>query len=787
MASAQVPVQVLDITSGSGVNVTTSIVSVNALNPSGLAIGINTYGNAYFLVVISHASLFPSGITCQISRNSNQVITGISPSGAQTVSYANILQAVSSNCTCVLPSGVTSRLVLDYSIGAGAGLSTAVNLASLLSSQVYGLGFYVATVLAGVLRMKTGSVLPTASSVFSSPGPIINGIQDSIASSILSTFQNNAVLAQLLQVSTTVPLDSGQVRASELQDLYALCSLQVSVSYSLYGRTQTVTLRNVPVYIAVSTEVNLPALTMTTTTTNTALTNVASTAIVTSVAALPSVRYPAVYVQPQYSDPDLAIYISPTNSVTASGNLYGNGTYTFKASSVLENNPAHQAFDTDSITECCCPEINPVNGQASTTSSTTLDNGTVYQGGWIQIDMPVQVRIIQLGLRANSSSTAPIDFLVLVKTQSSATWKILHQVTGDTLIRSTTQEIRYTVSSPQPASSVRILVSKIAQTGANYFSLAGMRIFADPAVAETPLPNTEYTYSTFTFTNATATGKTGPTLNNCVTSYVSSGAIWAKNPEYFTVIGYGVQLWTVPRSGNYTITAAGARGGTSYYGTNPGNGRIVRGTVFLQAFTQLAIIVGQMGSDFTLTYSSGGGGGGTFVLSASNLVPYACAGGGGGRGYYLGDDGSITSAGTGSFSGVNGNGGNGATIGGQAGVAGNGGDGGYSQSGAGGGGGGGVNNMILATTGLGGLGGGGVGGSGGFGGGGGGGGFGGSSGNNGTCGGGGGGYSGGGGSSPISATNAGGGGSFVSALASNTSYNVGTNAGHGYVTITFVG
>ncbi len=487
-------VQVPAVNVSSGVNVTTSIVSVNALNPSGVAVGVNTSGNAYFRIDISHAGLFPSGINCQVTRE-NQVITAIIPTGTQTVSYANIIQAAGNNCTCVLPSGITSRLVLNYAMGSGSDMTAAVNLASLTSSQVYGLGSHVTTVLAGILRMQTGSVLPTATDVFSSTGLIINGIQASVASSIQSTLQNNTVLSQILQVSTTVPQDTGRVNASELQDMYVVCRLQVSVSYALYGRTQTVTLKNVPVYLAISTEANLPALIMTASGALASVENIASiasTTIVSSAAPLPSIRYPSVYVQPQYSDPDLAIYITPSNTLDVSGNLYGNGTYKFKASSMVANNPAYQAFDTDSITEFCCPEINPLNGQASNASTTTLHNGTVYQGGWIQIDMPVQVRIIQLGLRVNNTNTAPVDFIVLVKTQSSATWKILHQVTGDVLLRSTTQEIRYTVSSPQAASAVRMVVSKIAQTGNSFFSLAGMRIFADPGSPEVSVPNIEY-------------------------------------------------------------------------------------------------------------------------------------------------------------------------------------------------------------------------------------------------------------------------------------------------------
>jgi len=102
----------------------------------------------------------------------------------------------------------------------------------------------------------------------------------------------------------------------------------------------------------------------------------------------------------------------------------------------------------------------------------------------------------------------------------------------------------------------------------------------------------------------------------------------------------GVQLWTVPFTGTYEITAVGGRGGgwypssgTSAYG---GGGAYLKGTTTLSSGTVIAIIVGQGGSDMLQNGGAGGGGGASWVLSGgawtsgSASAVYAIAGGGGG-------------------------------------------------------------------------------------------------------------------------------------------------------------
>jgi tripartite motif-containing protein 56 len=286
------------------------------------------------------------------------------------------------------------------------------------------------------------------------------------------------------------------------------------------------------------------------------------------------------------------------------------------------------------------------------------------------------------------------------------------------------------------------------------------------SVSENSEPIELYPFTTFTFTNGTATGALGPSSFDSVSSYTSQS--WYST--YFSVSG-GIQYWTAPVSGNYTIRAAGASSGlfsNTYY-----RGIIIQSTIALIKGQQYKILVGQSGTGYLTggIYYAFGGGGGTFMTTSSN-TPIIVAGGGGGptQASNLGSSNSDASSGTSGNSGSasGGTGGNG----GSAGVYGGGGGGFYSDGQAattgdyyGGkgrafvnGGAGGVENIGA----IGGFGGGGSG-----------------WGSTNQGGGGGGGYS-GGGSGATTGSQGGGGGSYSQTTISVIGY----NRGNGYLTIT---
>ncbi len=270
---------------------------------------------------------------------------------------------------------------------------------------------------------------------------------------------------------------------------------------------------------------------------------------------------------------------------------------------------------------------------------------------------------------------------------------------------------------------------------------------------------------TYTFTNAGATGTAGPTQTQINSAYALT------NLNGQVVSTAGIQTWTVPTTASYSILIAGA-------GAEGGSGRIVSLNYALTAGQVLKILVGQMGTT-TQPGTGSGGGGGSFVCFNNNTIIGIAGGAGGFQNATTADPASNGTSG-GGVGGSNGNGGTGGTNGpGGAGA-------GYSGNGALGS----VNTIAFSflNGGLGGQGGGGFNGcDGGFGGGGG-------AFLNNLAGiylrsGAGGGYSGGGGSTygGTAFSNGGGAGSpTLSPSGTSLNYNVGLNAGQGYVIVTLL-
>jgi hypothetical protein len=177
-----------------------------------------------------------------------------------------------------------------------------------------------------------------------------------------------------------------------------------------------------------------------------------------------------------------------------------------------------------------------------------------------------------------------------------------------------------------------------------------------------------YNFSTFTFTTGSTIGPTGANARWLfANSYSSSNAsnVWLTNTNYYGVGKAGYQYWIVPRTGQYTIEAAGSRSGIASYSNTTaaaryGRGVVMRGTFTLEQGTNVTIAVGQPSANTAQpsTYSTAGGGGGTFVVLPGNF-PLIVAGGGGSAGYWtnnaavlFGGNGQTTTFGGNSFNGA---------------------------------------------------------------------------------------------------------------------------------------
>jgi len=140
--------------------------------------------------------------------------------------------------------------------------------------------------------------------------------------------------------------------------------------------------------------------------------------------------------------------------------------------------------------------------------------------------------------------------------------------------------------------------------------------------------NTLYSFTTHTFTNAGATGRTGPTLTQLQNTY--SSASWASDTNNLDVTSTGIQLWTVPKTGSYRIEAWGAAGGETHSSRGQkGNGARMRGDFSLTKGEIIRILVGQQPPNGNV---GSGGGGGSFVVKSpynTNASILVIAGGGG--------------------------------------------------------------------------------------------------------------------------------------------------------------
>jgi hypothetical protein len=165
--------------------------------------------------------------------------------------------------------------------------------------------------------------------------------------------------------------------------------------------------------------------------------------------------------------------------------------------------------------------------------------------------------------------------------------------------------------------------------------LAGLFMYSGSAKAQT-----------YTFTNAGASGRMGPSqveVNAAYTATTLDGDV--------TITNQGIQEWIVPLTGTYSITASGAQGGTANGPTTAGGlGAEMVGEFNLTAGQTILIVVGQEGG--SINYG-GGGGGGSFAVGPGS-TPLIIAGGGGGgngnnpsfpaRGAFMGEPGLTTTA-----------------------------------------------------------------------------------------------------------------------------------------------
>ena len=152
----------------------------------------------------------------------------------------------------------------------------------------------------------------------------------------------------------------------------------------------------------------------------------------------------------------------------------------------------------------------------------------------------------------------------------------------------------------------------------------------------------------YAFTNCGISGSTGPTSTNISSTYTVGNTLYNA-----VTSSSGIQTWTVPTTGQYSIQAKGARGGNG--ATTGGSGADIKGIFNLVQGHVIKIVVGQ-------NSSSTGGGGGSFVYDNTTSTLLIAAGGGGGGANLTYTQGNTTTSGyngytTGFYSNIYGGGG----------------------------------------------------------------------------------------------------------------------------------
>ena len=167
------------------------------------------------------------------------------------------------------------------------------------------------------------------------------------------------------------------------------------------------------------------------------------------------------------------------------------------------------------------------------------------------------------------------------------------------------------------------------------FSNGNFIVSGDNSVSYSPVtdnivivaPSELYSFQNVTFTTGGVTGNYGPTLTQARNGLIGvpSPSTWSST--YLQMNSYqGIQQWTVPKTGYYTITCAGGGGGDYNYSLTGGYGAVITILYKLTKGQVVSIVCGQRGG-FT-SGASLGGFGGSFVFISSQLL--VASGGGAG-------------------------------------------------------------------------------------------------------------------------------------------------------------
>lgn len=336
----------------------------------------------------------------------------------------------------------------------------------------------------------------------------------------------------------------------------------------------------------------------------------------------------AEYTATSYSVISTNTYTS-TNASLTTGSIsaikYNAVTFSWTATGFLANTAGTFYISTNSGTN----PINPISGQfnignlnagsASTSGNVSLNASTNYYaivkytaGTYSSVDLfavSSQFRTLDQGsvvFNAPTSTATSITFnyTITYYTVTSTTYNV-RRVSDNVSVSSGT------LNSVQGSS---ITISGLSVGTGYYIQLTTVANDNGPAATfGTSSGNSSTSTIAIGASWTYITNQTGSTIPTALPSYSFTSAVNAQ-------LINGIQTWTAPSAGTYTIIAAGA-GSLTNNGFSGGRGLVVTVDVYLNHRDTLYILIGQRGAGAC-------GGGGTFITR--NNAAILIAGGGGG-------------------------------------------------------------------------------------------------------------------------------------------------------------
>jgi hypothetical protein len=161
-----------------------------------------------------------------------------------------------------------------------------------------------------------------------------------------------------------------------------------------------------------------------------------------------------------------------SNSVTITGQPYGNGLWTMDSSTALAGYEAWRAFSSitsDSFATASQTYSPASRGNYTGIVTSTLANGTNIRGEWIQIDLPEAIVLKSYSLRGRPEITwhrtrMPRDFVMLGSNTGATTWNVLDTRANTTF--TSAAEVFPTTQNSVRYSRYRLSVQSVSNLGA---------------------------------------------------------------------------------------------------------------------------------------------------------------------------------------------------------------------------------------------------------------------------------------------------------------------------------